>query len=96
MAKKKRRRARKVGSLQDALKAQWQAVDIARQIMLDDESEDDKRLKAVHAVTQANAAFAKLMEIGELEARLSELEKLTSRPVSAAKQKNGHPTRAYA
>ena len=35
-------------------------------------------LKAVHATTQTAAAFARLVEVGELEARLSELEEALS------------------
>ena len=31
-------------------------------------------LKAVHAVTQASSAYAKLAEAGEIEARLAELQ----------------------
>jgi hypothetical protein len=32
------------------------------------------RLKAIHAIIQAGSAYAKLLEIGELEARLSAVE----------------------
>ena len=31
-------------------------------------------LKAVHAITQATGTFSKLVEVGEIEARLAEME----------------------
>ena len=73
-ARQKRRRIRKVGSLEDARRKLWQAVTCAEDVLLDDESDNVTALKAVHAITQATTAYAKLVEVGELEARLAELE----------------------
>jgi len=56
-------------------------------VLLDDQTTAEMQLRAVHAITQACSAFAKLTEISELEARLSELEK------SLETRRNG---RAYA
>jgi hypothetical protein len=56
----------------------WRALLEAERVLL--ESDDDElSLKAVHAVSQASGQYLKLLEIGELEARVAALE------VSAAK-----------
>jgi hypothetical protein len=36
--------------------------------------EDEVRLRAIHALSQACGQYAKLLEVGELEARLAALE----------------------
>ncbi len=84
---KKRRRIRKIGDLTDARRKLWQAITTAEDVLLDDQTTAEMQLRAVHAITQACSAFAKLTEMSELEARLSELEK------SLEKRQNG---RAYA
>ncbi|GAB5518811.1 MAG: hypothetical protein RhofKO_10620 [Rhodothermales bacterium] len=73
-AGKKRRRIRKIGSIADAQRKLWQAITCAEDVLLDDESDSVTTLKAVHAITSASTAYAKLIEVGELEARLTELE----------------------
>ncbi len=84
---KKRRRIRKLGDLTDMRRKLWQAITTAEDVLLDDQSDAVMQLKAVHAITSASTAYAKLIEVGELEARLSELE------ASLANRQNG---RAYA
>lgn len=73
-AAKKRRRIRKIGSIEDAQRKLWQAITAAEDVLLDDQSDSATVLKAAHAITSASTAYAKLMEVGELEARLTELE----------------------
>lgn len=92
LARLTKRSRRSRGDLNSARLRLWRAVEAAEACLMDAAAEDDRAgvLRAVHAVTQASAAFARLVEVGELEARLAELEKLT------AARKNGHPTRAYA
>ena len=51
-------------------------LSVAEGILLEDESTPERRLKAVHAITQASSAYAKLIEASEFEARLSELERI--------------------
>ena len=87
---KKRRRIRKLGTLEDMRRKLWQAVTAAEDVLLDDESDNVMVLRAVHAITQASGAYAKLIEVGELEGRLAELEKSLE---SRAGHTNG---RAYA
>lgn len=75
-ARRKRRRIRKVGDLAAARRKLWQAITTAEDILLDDESDTVTQLRAVHAITQATTAYAKLVEVGELEARLVSLEEI--------------------
>lgn len=86
-AKRKRRRIRKVGDLTDARRKLWQAITTAEDVLLSDQTDDQLALRAVHAITQATTAYAKLVEVGELEARLAELE------MRLGQRRNG---RAYA
>jgi hypothetical protein len=76
--------------LDAARKKLWQAITTAEDVLLDNESDDIMTLKAVHAITQACTAYAKLVEASELEARLSELEQVMEQ------RSNRQQTRAYA
>ncbi len=81
---KRRRRIRKIGSLTDARRKLWQAITSAEEVLLDDQSDALTVLKAVHAITSASTAYARLVEIGELEARLAAVEELLK------ERRNGH------
>ncbi|MDX2007196.1 MAG: hypothetical protein SFU83_18305 [Meiothermus sp.] len=52
----------------------WNALETAEEDLQN--TNPDTRLKAAHAIFQGSAAFARLAEAGELEARLAELERL--------------------
>lgn len=70
-AKRARRRG-KPGTLEDARALLWRALTRAGELL---EAEDPAHaLKAVHAVSQGAAAYARIVEIGELEARIKALE----------------------
>jgi hypothetical protein len=70
MAKKRARKPGDLGALKITL---WRAILEAERVLL--ESEDDElSLKAVHAVSQASGQYLRLLEIGELEARVAALE----------------------
>ena len=69
----------------------WRVVLCAKDVLLDASTDPTTTLKAVHAITSASTAYAKLIEVGELEARLSTLEE--ERDKSMGNRKNG---RAYA
>ena len=60
-------------SVQDAALIVWEALQAARGIL--DHPTAEMKLKACHAVFQGSQAYAKLYEVGELEARLTALEK---------------------
>lgn len=70
----KRRRIRKVGDLGDARRKLWQAITAAEDVLLDHETDAQTLLRAVHALTQATAAYTRLVEVNELEARIEALE----------------------
>ena len=69
---KKRKRRGKPGSIEDARALLWKALQRAGDIL--DNEDDTLSLKAIHAVSQGAAAYARIVEVGELEARLSALE----------------------
>ncbi|MEM8598471.1 MAG: hypothetical protein AAGF99_00995 [Bacteroidota bacterium] len=71
---KKRKRIRRRGSLDDALLVQWQAITTAKEVLLGSAADDATALRAVHAITQATTAYAKLLEVGELEAEVATLK----------------------
>ena len=62
----------------------WRAVLCARDVLQDPDSDTSATLKAVHAITSASTAYAKLVEIGEFEHRLEAIEQLLK------KRQNGH------
>jgi hypothetical protein len=78
MAKK---RKRKPGTLLDLQKLLWKALRTAEDL-LDGattlaeagEGHEGVQLRAIHAISQASGQYAKLLEVGELEARIAALE----------------------
>ena len=88
LARLHKRNRRAAGDLDGARKRLWRALEMAEACMMDAASDDDRVgvLKAVHATTQAAAAFARLVEVGELEGRLAalagEVERLQAERVS--------------
>jgi hypothetical protein len=69
------KRRRKPGDLRQVMLIVWRALIEAEEVMLlaDD---PELTLKAVHAVSQCAGQYAKLLEVGEYEARLGELERI--------------------
>ncbi len=70
MAKKKRQRTGDLPALQRKV---WTALLHAEDV-LEEAAESELRLKAIHALSQCAGQYAKLLEIGEIEARLQSLE----------------------
>jgi hypothetical protein len=68
-----RKRRRKTGDLQALQRKLWGAICEADDLIILAEA-DELRLKAIHALVQAGMAYAKVLEIGEHEARLAALE----------------------
>ncbi len=54
----------------------WRAILCAKDVLQDPDSDTSATLKAVHAITSASTAYARLVEIGEIEARLEAVEEL--------------------
>ncbi len=72
-----KKRARKPGNLAALQRLLWRALLTAEEI-LDSATEADMQLRAIHAISQASGQYAKLLEVGELEARLAALEAQSS------------------
>jgi hypothetical protein len=72
-ARHAKRKVRKPGNLQDLQRKLWRAL-CAAEAVLDASEDPELTLKAVHAVSQCAGQYAKLLEIGELEARVQALE----------------------
>jgi hypothetical protein len=82
MAKKSNR---KPGDLQALQRKLWGAILHAEEV-LEDASQDKDReltLKAIHALSQCCGQYAKLLEVGEIEARLGALEERLQGKVAA-------------
>ena len=73
-AKRKKRRGQS-GTLEDARALLWRALSRAGELL--EEEDPVLSLKAVHAVSQGAAAYARIVEVGEMEARLTALELAT-------------------
>ena len=71
---KRRKRRTQPGTLEDARVLLWKALQRAGDILED--TDPVLSLKAIHAVSQGAAAYARILEVGELEARLAALEDL--------------------
>lgn len=75
-----KKRTRKPGKLLDLQRLLWRALLTAEEILDGAEGTADDppawvtQLRAIHALSQAAGQYAKLLEIGELEARISALE----------------------
>ena len=70
MGKRKKRRS-KPGTLEDARALLWRALTRAGELL--EEEDPLLSLKAIHAVSQGAAAYARIVEVGELEARKAAL-----------------------
>lgn len=74
----KRTKRRKAGTLEHARALLWQALERAAELL--EEEDPALSLKAVHALSQGASSYAKLVEAGELEARIAALESLKDDP----------------
>lgn len=66
------RRRRKPGNMQALAAKLWGALEVAERLL--SHPEPATQLRAVHAISQAAGSYARLYEVGELEARLNALE----------------------
>ena len=72
-ARQARKRKSKPGDLKAVAAIVWDALETARDLL--SSSDSTEQLRACHAVFQGASAYAKVYEVGELEARLEALEK---------------------
>jgi hypothetical protein len=80
-----RKRLKKPGDLHELRRKLWQAILEAERVMLTTD-QDEMVLKAVHALSQAAAHYAKLVEAGDVETRLHTVETM----LQAVAKRNGH------
>ena len=74
-AHRPRTRRGRPGKLPDLTRILWQALLEAESVLQSTRGDNPELcLKAVHAVSQCAGQYAKLLEIGEFEARLAALE----------------------
>ena len=70
-----KKRKGKPGDMPRLLRVVWSALLEAERVMESTDSDNPElTLKAVHAVSQCAGQYAKLLEVGELEARIVALE----------------------
>jgi hypothetical protein len=76
-AAKRAKRTHALGDLPAMRRKLWQAVVTAEEAMLRaaDAGDTAGALRGVHALTQASGAFVRIVEAGEVEPRLAELER---------------------
>jgi hypothetical protein len=63
----------KPGNVTDLQRMLWYALRLAQGV-LDNATEEDQILRAVHAISQCAGQYARLVEVGEFEARLKAIE----------------------
>lgn len=68
-ARQARRRRRKPGDLKAVLGKVWEALETAESDL--QSALPDTRLRAAHAIFQGSSVYARLLEVGEFEARLA-------------------------
>ena len=73
-AKKRRARAQTAGTVADLQLKLWRAMSAADDVLDDRAADAALKLRALHALTQASSAYLKVLEVGELEARMAALE----------------------
>jgi hypothetical protein len=79
-AKERRAAAEQPGEIEDVRRVLWRCI--GRVEKLTEGADNALVLRAAHALVQACGAYVKVLEVGEYEARLAEIEA----------RLNGHPT----
>jgi hypothetical protein len=68
-----KKRPRRPGDLRQLTRVLWRAI-LEAEAILAHADDAELTLRAVHAISQASGQYAKLIEVGEFEARLKVLE----------------------
>lgn len=74
MDTQKKRRNRKAGTVDEARRILWKALEQAGRLADAEESTPADTLRILHAVSQGVAAYVRVCEVADLEARLTALE----------------------
>lgn len=74
----KRRKKLTAGTVEDARGLLWQALTQVQSFLVNQSEEEpltlNDSLRVLHALSQGASAYARIVEVGELEARLTALE----------------------
>ena len=62
------------GSVADVRARLWEAIAVASAIAGDTDADPSLRLKGVHGVVQGSGAYLRVLEVVDIEARLTALE----------------------
>lgn len=73
-ARQARKRRSKPGNLEALKRDLWHVLQAALRVLDAPDTTPELTLRAVHAMAQAAGQYARLIEVGELEARLAALE----------------------
>ena len=79
MARKRRRRRAKPGSLEQLTAVLWRCVLEVEALLNEDECPADRVLKAAHALAQLAGAYRTVIETADLEQRIQALEQAAER-----------------
>ena len=71
----RKRRGKKAGTVEEARRILWRALERAGDLADAEEQEPGDVLRVLHAVSQGVAAYARVCEVADLEARLEALER---------------------
>ena len=71
---KRQKKAEAAGTVDDLRLKLWKALAADDDVLADAKAEPTLKLKALHALTQASGAYLKIIEVGELEARMKAIE----------------------
>jgi hypothetical protein len=84
-ARQARHKARKPGDLNQLKLKLWNAILCAEEILdrATKDANNELGLRSIHAIVQASGTFARLIETGELEARVATLESQVQRRSAA-------------
>lgn len=70
----KRRRKKKPGTIQEAQALLWRALEGAAELLDAEDLDANTRLRLLHGLAQGVGAYARVVEVSDIEARLEALE----------------------
>ncbi|MPY67810.1 hypothetical protein F8S09_14150 [Deinococcus sp. SDU3-2] len=84
------RKRRKAGTVEEARRILWRALERAGALADAEEQTPGDTLRVLHAVSQGVAAYVRVCEVADLEARLEALERAAERePEGQGGEKTG-------
>ena len=68
------KRIRKSGDIKKLRLKMWRMVVKAEKLALDDDTKTNELIRAIHAMVQASSAYLKIVEMDDIESRITQLE----------------------